>query len=434
MRELTTWLKWMVKKYFIIIPFLFSASLYAQDYREVTIEKANELARENYPLIQQKNLLQQTANITIDNLSKKFLPQFTLNGQASYQSDVTKIDLPITGFSIEGPAKDQYKIFGDANVLLFDGGMISAQKKSTQLKAGTEAQKIEVELYKLQERVNQIFTGILFLEEQLKQVSLRQKDIQTGIDKMEARLKNGVAFRSNLSELKAEYLQSDQRKIELNAGKSSLIKTLELLMNVHFSDSVVFKTPVVTTNFENVNERPEMKLFADQNVLLDQQKSLIKAGNMPKASLFLQGGYGRPTFNFLKNDFDFFYIGGIRFTWPLNGLYTRKNDLELIEIDKKTNSIQEATFLLNMQTQLTQEQSEIEKMTALIQSDEEIIQLRESVKEAAKVQLENGVITSGDFLREVNAEDQARQALITHQVELLQAKIYYQTLQGKKYE
>lgn len=433
MPELTKRLNILVKKYFILIPILFVSHIYAQDYLVITLDKANELARKNYPLIQQKDLIKQTADFTITNLNKKFLPQISVNGQASYQSDVTTINIPIAGFSIEGPAKDQYKIYGDASLLLFDGGMINEQKKTAQLKSEIDVQKIDVELYKVQDRVNQIFTGILYLNEQLKQVSLKQKDIQIGIDKMEARLQNGLAFRSNVNELKAEYLQSEQRKIELNAGRKGLIETLELFMNVHFSDSVVFDMPVMQNISKDIS-RPELKLYTDQNNLLEQQKSLIRAGNMPKASLFLQGGYGRPTFNFLKNDFDFFYIGGIRLTWPLSGLYTRKNDLQLIDIDKKSTTIQESTFLLNVQTQLTQQQSEIDKMTALVQSDQEIIELRESVKQAAKVQLENGVITSGDYMREVNAEDQARQALITHQVQLLQAKIYYQNIQGKKYE
>jgi outer membrane protein TolC len=63
--------------------------------------------------------------------------------------------------------------------------------------------------------------------------------------------------------------------------------------------------------------------------------------------------------------------------------------------------------------------------------DAEIINLRIMVKDAAKAQLENGVITANDYLREVNAEDQARQSLIVHQLQLLQAQINYQTIKGK---
>lgn len=70
-------------------------------------------------------------------------------------------------------------------------------------------------------------------------------------------------------------------------------------------------------------------------------------------------------------------------------------------------------------------------MNLLIAGDEEIITLRASVKDAAKAQLENGVITANDYLREVNAEDQSRQALITHQIQLLQAQINYQIISGK---
>jgi outer membrane protein TolC len=53
------------------------------------------------------------------------------------------------------------------------------------------------------------------------------------------------------------------------------------------------------------------------------------------------------------------------------------------------------------------------------------------VTDAAKAQLENGVITANDYVKEVNAEDQARQTLITHKVQLLQAQINYQTILGK---
>jgi outer membrane protein TolC len=148
--------------------------------------------------------------------------------------------------------------------------------------------------------------------------------------------------------------------------------------------------------------------------------------------LFAQGGYGRPGLNQLKNGFDFYYIGGVRFNWSLGGLYTKKKEKELVEVNKKIVDIQKETFILNTNTQLKQQQSEIDKLQQLIASDNEIIVLRESVTNAAKAQLENGVITANDYLKEVNADDQARQSLITHGVQLLQAQINYQTISGKQ--
>ncbi|MBD0352508.1 MAG: TolC family protein, partial [Flavisolibacter sp.] len=177
--------------------------------------------------------------------------------------------------------------------------------------------------------------------------------------------------------------------------------------------------------------RPELRLYQEQMSVLEQQSRLIKARNAPKASLFLQAGYGRPGLNFLKNEFTPYAITGVRFNWSLGGYYTAKRERELIGISKRTIDLQKETFVLNTNTQLQQQKAEIEKYEQLIEKDLQIIELRKSVKEAAKAQLENAVITSSDYLREVNAEDNARQMLILHQLQLLQAQINYTIIQGK---
>jgi len=432
MQYFTKWLNTLVKVIGIIFIVTAVTKVNAQEITHLSLEQANQLARQNYPMIKQKDLVKQTANLNIENLNKGFLPQFSISGQASYQSDVTQINIPLPGFKIEPPGKDQYKILADVSQLVYDGGVIKQQNELQQLNSEVEQQKVEVELYKLKERVNQLYLGILYLDAQKKQVELIKQDIEIGIKKVEAQVQNGIAFKSNLNVLKAELLKTQQRMIELDASGKGMIETLELFMNMHLKSDVVLEKPVMQSNVSEIEiNRPEIKLYADQNKLLNHQSKIIKARNQPKANLFLQGGYGRPSLNLLKNEFDFFYIGGVRFNWPLGGLYTRKKENQLVEINKKSVDIEKETFLLNINTQLKQQQSEIDKMNLLIAGDEEIITLRASVKDAAKAQLENGVITANDYLREVNAEDQSRQALITHQIQLLQAQINYQIISGK---
>jgi outer membrane protein TolC len=424
----------MVKYFkYIILSLLIATQSMAQDIQTLTLEKAYELSEKNYPVTKQSALVQQTAAINIDNLSKGYLPQLTFSGQATYQSDVTSIPVTIPGLNIESPSKDQYKLLADVNQVVYDGGVIKQQKVAQQLNAQVEEQKVAVELYKVKERVNQIYLSILFMDEQLKQVSLIKDDIQTGIKRVEAQVNNGVAFRSNLNVLKAESLKTDQRAIELKAGRKGLVETLALFLGQPLNENAVFEKPAVTSfALQGDIARPELKLYESQTKLIAQQNSLIKTKNLPRASLFAQGGYGRPALNLLNNDFDFYYIGGIRFSWSLAGLYTKKKEKELVEVNKRIVDIQKETFLLNTNTQLKQQQSEVEKLQQLVATDNDIIDLRVQVKDAAKAQLENGVITANDFLREVNAEDQARQTRITHQLQLLQAQINYQTISGKQ--
>lgn len=397
----------------------------------LTLQNTYELAQQHYPLVKQKDLLKQTASLSIENLSKGFLPQVSFNGQVTYQSEVTQVSIPIPGISITPPSKDQYKLLADVNQLIYDGGIIKEQKAFQQLSQETEQQKIEVELYKVKERVNQLFLGVLFLDEQLKQVGLVQADINTGLTKMEAMVNNGVAFRSNANVLKAELLKTEQRVIELKASRKGLLDVMGLFTGENYDENTVLEKPQTAAVVNNDIQRPELKLFSAQQKLFSSQYKLIDAKNKPKASVFWQGGYGRPGLNFLKNDFAFFYTTGLRFNWSFGGLYTQKREKQLTEIGQKTVEIQKETFLLNTSTALKQQQAELDKLNQLIEKDAAIISLRIKVKDAAKAQLENGVITASDYLREVNAEDQSRQSLITHQVQLLQAQINYQTISGK---
>lgn len=422
----------MVKYFrYAIIALFIAGKAAGQDAQSLTLEQAYELSEKNYPVTKQSRLIEQTAAISIDNLNKGYLPQLSLSGQATYQSEVTEVPIKVPGFDIESPSKDQYKLLADVNQVVYDGGIIREQKVLSQLNANVEQQKVAIEIYKLKERISQIYLSVLYLDEQLKQVALVGTDLQTGIKRVEAQVNNGVAFRSNLNVLKAEQLKTDQRVIELKASRKGLIETLALFLGHPISESTTFQWPAnIRFNLGEI-ARPELKLYEQQTDLADQQNNLIRAKNLPKASLFVQGGYGRPGLNMLKNEFDLYYLGGVRVNWSLGGLYTKKKEKEQVEVNKRIIDIQKEAFLLNTNTQLKQTQSEIDKLQQLVATDDAIIDLRQQVKDAAKAQLENGVITANDYLREVNAEDQARQARITHKLQMIQAEINYQTISGK---
>jgi outer membrane protein TolC len=232
--------------------------------------------------------------------------------------------------------------------------------------------------------------------------------------------------------LKAELLEVDQRGIETRASKKGLVDAMGVFLGQPINENVRLEKQVINNIVYGEIARPELKLYNDQSKLIDQQNKLITAGNRPRASLFAQGGYGRPGLNMLKNDFETYYIGGLRLNWSLEGLYTTKKEREKVEVNKKIVDTEKEAFLLTTNTQLARQQAEIEKLKQLIVSDSAIIALRRTVTDASKAQLENGVITATDYLIDVNAEDQARQELITHEVQLIQAQINYLTISGKQ--
>jgi outer membrane protein TolC len=432
MPELTTWLNHIFKLGFVLAS-LMPGGLRAQPTDTLTLEQAWQLARNNYPLVKQRELIKKTRDYCIENAAKGYRPQLSFSGQATYQSDVTNFPFHIPGINIPVFSKDQYKVYGQLDQSLYDGGQIRNQKQIQQANETIQEQTLEVELYALRDRVSQLFFGALLIEQQLTQNELLKKDIQTGVDKTKASVANGVAFRSGLDELQAQLLQVDQSRIELLASHNAYLEMLGLFTGRALAENTLLERPLSPRLVsDSMIGRPELLLYDYQKKTIDLKDAALDAQLRPKFSLFAQGGYGRPALNFLNNDFSFYYIGGIRMNWALGSLYTLKNEKRLSEIRRRDLDIQKETFLFNTQVSLKQQNSGILKYSSLMKTDNEIIALRESVRNAAAARLENGVITAHDYITQANAVDLAKQNLILHQVQLLHAQYDYQNITGNQ--
>lgn len=404
----------------MLVCFLMSVSflLYAQA-NSISLDSCYFLAKQNYPLVKQYELISKTKEYYLENIAKGYLPQININGQATYQSDVTQFPKIIPGLPIL--SKDQYRLYAEADQPIYDGGIIKEQKKLQEANSIVDKQKLEVELYKLKDRINQLFFGVLLIDEQLNQNALMKNDIQLGLDKINAQIANGTALRSNADVLKAELLKADQQMVELNSNRRAFTDMLGLFIKKSLYENTVFVKPTDIIPSPEI-KRPELLMYDYQHKIFDAQDNLLSAQNRPKLSFFIQGGLGKPAFNILSNSFDPFYIGGLRFNIPLTGFYTIKNDRALLNINKENIDVQKETFLFNTHIALKQQNANIVKFQTFLKTDDEIIPLRTSVKKAALAQLENGVINSSDYLREVNAEDNARQNKVLHEIQLLMAK------------
>jgi outer membrane protein TolC len=432
MIKLTGWLnKHFGLLFLILISFIAGQVVTAQGVGALTITKAYELARNNYPLIKQRNLIEKSKDYTVENASKGFLPVFSVNGQATYQSPVTNFpfQIPIQGFKLPQFSKDQYRIYGEADQLIYDGGIIRNAKETFAANEVVQQQDLEVQLYTLYDRVNQVFFGALLMDEQLKQNELLQQDIQNGIEKTRALVANGTAYRSSVDELDAQLLQAQQARVELQSEKKAFLDMLGLLVNMNLNDSSKLQKPAAPVLSDNIN-RPELLAYDYQKKVYDLQANLLNDQLRPKVSFFLQGGYGRPGLNMLSNDFAWYYMGGIRLNWNFGSLYTMKNQEEILDLNKQSLDVEKSTFLFNTRLTQQQQREDVEKYEALLKKDDEIIEKRNSVKIAAGAQLENGVLSAHDYITEVNAEDQARQNKIIHEVQLLQSQYSYQNTMG----
>ncbi len=404
--------------------------LQAQSY---SLQELEALSIKNYPLLKQASILNNTAELNIDNIRKALYPQVSVNGQATYQTDVTSINIPVAGFSPNPLSKDQYRATVDIQQNIYDGGL--NKKMQDLVKAGSKVEllKNEVDIYKLRERVTQIYCSILYTNEVLNQIELINKDLNNALQKVEALLSNGLVFKNNVLQIKAQLLKNNQKKEEAQAAKRTLLDAMGLLASISISDKADFELPMVlSTEMNNTaSVRPEILLFDAQKNSIETQLALVDTKTNPKLGAFVQTGYGRPALNMLRNDFSWFGIGGVKLQWSLGGYYTAKKEKNILNNQVKLVQNEKETYQLNNSIQLKQQLDEINKLEKLLTSDKQIIEIRNQIKNTSLIQLNNGVITANDYLKEVNEYDLANQAFVQHQTQLIQSKLQYQLIKGK---
>ncbi len=382
----------------------------------VALGQCYEWAEQNYPLVVQYGLIDQAQEYDLSNASRAWLPRVSIYGQASWQSEVTKLPFDskvvsemIPGFEGATLSKDQYNASIDVNQTIWDGGVSKARKGVVEKQAQADRASVESRIYELRSRINQLFFGCLLQQTLIAQNDLLKEQLRVNLKQVEALKSNGMANEVDVDAIVVEQLTAEQKGYELEMSYEAYLDMLGAFTGKNFTKETVLLTPSRIANFSSVISRPELEMYKGQEQLLAEHNKLLTAGLMPKFSLFAQGGYGRPGLDMLKDQFDPFFIGGIRFNWDIGRFYTLRNDRNKVNNSISMVETQRKTFLFETDLQLMKQKVELRNLEKLIRADDKIIELRHKQTKAAEVKLDYGVISTNDLIRIVSAESLARE-------------------------
>ena len=401
--------------------FSLSFSLFALlTYGQITLEECQRKTRENYPLVRQYGLIEKTKEYNLANASKANLPQFTLSGKATWQSEVTELPVQIPGVDIKGLSKDQYQVMLELKQNIWDGGEIRSRKEQVKAMSDVDREKLNVDMYALTERVNQVYFGILLLDEQLSQNQLFLEELERTHRQISSYIENGIASQTDLDAVSVEQLNTRQKRIELTTSRQAYLSMLSLLTGEEVPASASLQKPVAESDIQVMaNNRPELLWFDAQNGRLQVQEEALKTGLMPRLGLFVQGAYGNPGLNMLKNEFTPYYVAGVRLSWNFGSLYTLRNDRRVIDTSRRQLDSNRDVFLFNTRLEMTQQDQAIQSLEKQMQDDDEIIRLRTNIRKSAEAKVANGTLTVTEMLRELTNESLARQSKALHEIQRL---------------
>ncbi len=416
----------------VLICLLFPVrAVFAQD--QVHLTDCQRWAREEHPYLKQKELYQKISDLNQENTKVNYLPRVILDAQATYQSDVTHLGISIPNVTIPTISKDQYKAYLDVKQNIWDGGVTKAANALESARKEVDEQNVEVELYQVKDQVNDLFFSSFLLQQNLAILDRKQETLESQKSNMEAKVKNGMLLSSELDQVLAELIRVKQQKTELQSDRQTALAALAILTGkgVDRLQDLVLDIPS-DSSLDNQINRPELDLFRKQSELLDATSVQIQKKRNPDFFGFGQAGYGRPGLNMYNDNFETYYLVGVGLSWNVFDWKTAKREKETILLRQQLIQTQQQQFDRNVKIQLDGQYRKITQLKDILKSDRELISLQERITKSSASKLENGTITSSDYIRDLNAEMTARITFETHKVQLESARADYLNIQGKQ--
>ena len=411
----------MEKRILTFIIIILAVSAHAQ-----TLEECQQDAEKNYPVVKRYDLIGRTTELTVSNLQKEWLPRITASAQATYQNAVAAWPESIKsvyqrmGLDMKGLKKDQYKVGIDVQQTLYDGGVISSQKRIARHEGKLQEAQNDVNQYQLRQRVNEMYFSLLLLNEQIRLNDDVKALLLSSEKKLAAMVKGGTAATSDYENVMAERLGAEQQNSSLKAQQQMLQRLLSVFCGMEVNHLQKPKPVEVSTT---TNNRPELSMFDSQIKLVEAKEKALNARLKPKLGLFAQGYYGYPGYNIFEDMMDRKWtlngIVGIKMSWDLSAFYTHKNDRERLNMERKMAENAREVFLFNSRLDEIQHTEDVDRYQKMVQADEEIITLRTNVRKAAESKLAHGIIDVNSLLREINNENAAKAQQAIHEIDML---------------
>lgn len=394
----------------------------------ITIDECRRMATENYPMVKQYGLVEMSTDYSISNAKRNYLPRISISAQATYQSEVVEFSPEIQnmfstfGVNYAGIDKDQYRATIELQQNIWDGGISKAQRKKAEAEGTSSARSIETEIYSVNERIDQLYFGILILKARQEQNIKLRELLKSNCDKIEGMLRNGTATQSDYDAVRAEQLAAEQDYRRITASCKAYCNMLSLFTGKEITPDTEFILPEAIYDPDAENRRPELSLIDARISELDAEEFALKRASNPKIGVFAQGFYGNTGLNMFKDmtehRWSANYIVGIKLQWDISQYYTRRNTKNKITLARQQLQNDKETFLFNSNIKKKEIEGEIDKMHEIMRKDDEIIKLRRAVREAAESKYRNGVIYISDLLREITLENNAEIAGKLNRIEL----------------
>lgn len=405
----------------ILLLYLLPSYCLAND--TLSVEQCRILAAQNSPLQQKKLYAASIHALQTRNIQSNSLPRIQVGAQATWQSDVFGLPFNFPGSEIPTVPKDQYKLSMDVAQRIWDGGTDRHLRQQRELERELALAQVEVDAFSLREIVTDLYFKTLLLQETQTILESTKKDLESRLKQAEASIAEGVALRTSADQIRIQILKTEQQWEATESDKLALLEILRVWVGREKADFALQSVNLATQTVNPSIVRPEYNLFALQQRGFQIGKDALRLRSQPRVEAFLQGGLGRPNpFNFFETGFEPFFMVGLRAAWTPVDWGNKRRESQVFDLQSNNIVVQRQFFEQKLLANTLKDQQDEAKWQAQLQQDDAIIKLQTDIIARADTQVKNGVMTTTDFLSQLNLLTQAQLTRKTHEIQMVQSR------------
>ena len=421
----------------VVVDSVQSSVVRAQDTLQMS--QLQELALRTDPRTAQFELLRRASDLRRAAIGSERLPQVSLNGWASHQSDVTRPSLNMPGAVFPDLPRDRWQSTLEIDQMLYDGGNTSRRRALERARYAESAAEVNVALYGLRSEVNSAFFSAFLLQQRSAEYEALVTDLDARLAAVRARVEAGTALRREAAEVEAERVRATLQRDEAQAARRASLAILADLAGRAIDTTAVLVLPAEEPEktetlspaaLAGLRRRPEFERLHQSRIRLGQEAALAGTENAPRVSAFGQAGLGLPGLDQFRTTSDAFWQAGVRVAWRPWTWHAAGRKAEALQQEQRVLETEEKALARSLSRAVVTNLEDIKRLSAALAEDQRVVNLRVEVERQARLQHDEGAITTADYVETRTNVLEARLTLQRHRVELAQARAAYLTTLG----
>lgn len=408
----------------IIVWVFIPIGLFAQ--QTVTLQDCWNGAKVQLPLLQNTHAFAKLDSLEQLVLKTNYFPQLNVKAQATWQSDVTSLEIPISNITMEDPSKEQYKVYLEINQLIWDGGRTKTLRENSRAQYELSKAETNEAFYGVKERVASLYFALMLSQQQIMLTKELISTLENRLEELKSSVMHGIVREAGLYVLQAEKLQAEQSLSNQMLQANGVANMLNVLTGLEITVEWQLEKPLAV--IPNQVNRSQLRVYDLQFQSAEFGMELLKKNRMPMISAFSQAGYGKPGMNMLKDEADSWLLIGAGVSWNIFDWNSSKRKQEKLQVQQEMIDNSREQFLYQISVDEKRITSEIQQFETALLKDDEIIVLRQKITQDCNSQLTQGTVTSSAYVEELYKELSAKISREINKIRLNQAQVALQIL------